>query len=183
MTSQTIGWRRGNAVAALAIAAVVVAACGGGSGGSAYSSSGSTPSSQSTVAGASAASTAIAAAPATATQASGATGHATVNVATSGDKRFVDANGMSLYVFQKDSAGSGKSACSNGCATAWPPLPLPAGATPTAGDGVDGLGVITRDDGTTQVTYDGLPLYRFASDKVPGDENGKSIPNWALATP
>jgi len=90
---------------------------------------------------------------------------------------------MSLYVFKNDTAGSGTSACNNGCALNWPPLTVPASATPTAGAGVDGLGTITRDDGTTQVTYDGLPLYRYAADRAPGDENGKSVPNWALAVP
>ena len=29
---------------------------------------------------------------------------------------------MTLYVFDKDAAGSGKSACNGGCATNWPPL-------------------------------------------------------------
>ena len=34
------------------------------------------------------------------------------------------------------------------------------------------LGTITRDDGTLQVTYNGLPLYFFKNDKAPGDANG-----------
>jgi len=166
-------------IAALAIAALAAAACGGGT-----SSGDKTATAQAAAPAVTSAPPKAATSAATAeSSASGTTGAATVNIATSGDKRFVDANGMSLYVFKNDTAGSGKSACNNGCATAWPPLTMPAGATPTAGDGVDGLAVITRDDGTMQVTYDGLPLYRFATDKAPGDENGKSLPNWALATP
>jgi predicted lipoprotein with Yx(FWY)xxD motif len=106
-----------------------------------------------------------------------------VNIATSGDSRFVDADGLTLYVFKNDVANSGKSSCNGACATNWPPLKAPASGTPVPGDGVDGLGVITRDDGTMQVTYDGLPLYHFATDKAPGDENGKAIPNWSLAIP
>jgi predicted lipoprotein with Yx(FWY)xxD motif len=43
-----------------------------------------------------------------------------------------------------------------------------------AGDGVDEslLSTITRDDGTTQVTYNGWPLYTFSGDTAPGDTNG-----------
>jgi predicted lipoprotein with Yx(FWY)xxD motif len=107
------------------------------------------------------------------------TGGATVEAGATG---LVDGRGFSLYLFANDTAGSGTSACSGGCLTAWPPLT--AAGEPTAGEGVNGeLGTITRDDGTTQVTYDGLPLYFFASDTAPGDTNGASIPNWSLAQP
>jgi len=161
---------------------IAAAACGGGTSSkdkTATASAGVPASSAAPTKAASAASTPAAAS----TAASGAAGKATINIATSGDKRFVDSAGMSLYVFKNDTANSGKSACANGCAVAWPPATVPVGTAPTAGDGVDGLGVITRDDGTMQVTYDGLPLYRYAPDKAPGDENGKAVPNWALATP
>ena len=50
--------------------------------------------------------------------------------------------GMTLYVFDKDAAGSGKSACNGDCAMNWPPL------TATAGDKAGGdYSIITRDDG------------------------------------
>jgi predicted lipoprotein with Yx(FWY)xxD motif len=93
-------------------------------------------------------------------------------------------NGMTVYTFTSDTAGSGTSACSGACLTKWPALTVAAGATPTAGDGVAGkLGTITRaDDGTLQVTYNGLPLYFFQNDKAPGDTNG-SYPNWNLVKP
>ena len=93
-------------------------------------------------------------------------------------------NGMTVYTFTNDTAGSGKSACSGGCLTKWPALTVPAGSTATAGDGVTGaLATITRtDDGTLQVTYNGLPLYFFSGDKAPGDMNG-SYPNWNLVKP
>ena len=77
---------------------------------------------------------------------------------------------MTVYVFTKDVKDSGKSACTGDCLKTWPALTVPAGATPTAGTGVTGkLGTITRDDGTLQVTYNGLPLYFFKNDKAPGD--------------
>ena len=108
-----------------------------------------------------------------------ATAGATVSA---GDAGLVDARGFSLYLFANDSSGSGASACSSGCASNWPPLTADGPLTP--GAGVTGeLGTITRDDGTAQVTYNGLPLYFFANDQAPGDTNGKDIPNWSLAQP
>jgi predicted lipoprotein with Yx(FWY)xxD motif len=81
---------------------------------------------------------------------------------------------MTLYNFTSDVKDSGKSACSGGCIQKWPALIVPAGGTPTGGTGVTGkLGTITReDDGTLQVTYNGLPLYFYEDDKAPGDANG-----------
>jgi predicted lipoprotein with Yx(FWY)xxD motif len=91
------------------------------------------------------------------------------------------ASGMTLYVFASDVANNGKSACNSGCATTWPPLTVPSGTTPTAGAGASGkLGTITRDDGTTQVTYNGLPLHHYSGDSAPGDTNG-NYPGWSAA--
>lgn len=86
----------------------------------------------------------------------------------------VGKDGKTLYVFLKDSAG--KSACSGGCATAWPPFTLASGASVKAGDGVSGtFASITRDDGTAQVTYDGAPLYYYAKDTKAGDVIGEGV--------
>jgi predicted lipoprotein with Yx(FWY)xxD motif len=69
-------------------------------------------------------------------------------------------NGKTVYQFANDVKDSGKSNCTGGCATTWPPLTVTAGATPSGGSGVPGtLGTITRaDDGTLQVTYNGPEL-------------------------
>jgi predicted lipoprotein with Yx(FWY)xxD motif len=94
-------------------------------------------------------------------------------------------NGMTLYYFQKDiDAADGKSQCTGGCLAKWPALTVPTGTTPTAGAGITGkLGTVVRDDDkTTQVTYNGLPIYFFANDKAPGDANGVYT-NWLLVTP
>ena len=110
------------------------------------------------------------ASPAT-TAASG--GGAAVALANAGDlgQVLVDAKGMTLYEFDKDSGG--KSACSGGCATAWPPAV--ATGTPAAGAGVDGskLSTITRDDGKTQLVYNGHPLYTFSGDAAAGQAGGQ----------
>jgi predicted lipoprotein with Yx(FWY)xxD motif len=91
---------------------------------------------------------------------------------------------MTVYTFTNDKADSGTSACTGACLVKWPALKVPAGTTPTGGPGVTGkLGTITRaDDGTLEVTYNGLPLYFYIGDKAPGDTTG-SYPNWNLVKP
>ena len=83
-----------------------------------------------------------------------------------------DAEGNTLYLFTNDERE--KSNCSEGCAAAWPPLLTDA--EPVAGEGVDTgrLGTITRDDGGTQVTFNGWPLSHFVNDGAPGDTNGQT---------
>ena len=86
-----------------------------------------------------------------------------------------DTSGMTLYVFDKDTAGSGKSACTASCATTWPPATT-SSATPGKPTGLSGaLTTITRDDGTHQLALDGHPLYRFASDTAAGQTNGDGV--------
>ncbi len=86
-----------------------------------------------------------------------------------------DDSGKTLYKFDKDTAGSGSSACtSSACAATWPADTVTG--TPTAGSGVPGaIGVITRTDGTKQVTLDGHPLYHYSGDKAVGDTNGNGF--------
>ena len=92
-------------------------------------------------------------------------------------------NGMTVYIFTKDVKDSGKSNCTSGCIDTWPALTVPAGATPSGGASLTGkLGTITRDDGTLQVTYNGLPLYFFKNDKAPGDSAGV-YENWEAVKP
>ncbi len=80
-----------------------------------------------------------------------------------------DADGNTLYLFDPDAQG--ESVCYDQCEEAWPPLVVDA----TAGEGLDEtlLGTTPRDDGSTQVTYNGWPLYYFAADEAPGDTNGQ----------
>jgi predicted lipoprotein with Yx(FWY)xxD motif len=85
-----------------------------------------------------------------------------------------DAEGMTVYVFDRDTPGSGESACTGQCLVAWPPV-LTESDSPAA-DGVSGdVGTITRDDGTMQVTLDGYPLYYWQDDAEPGDTTGQGV--------
>ena len=92
---------------------------------------------------------------------------------------FVNTAGMTLYTFDKDAAGSGKSVCNGQCAVAWPPLM--AGASDQAtGD----WSVVTRDDGSKQWGYKGKPLYLWNKDQKPGDKTGDGVLKvWSLARP
>jgi predicted lipoprotein with Yx(FWY)xxD motif len=96
---------------------------------------------------------------------------------TTKGKALVDAKGMTLYTFDRDSAG--KSACNGQCAQNWPPLMAPANAA-ASGD----WSVVTRDDGSKQWAYKGKPLYTWARDAKPGDVTGDGVNNiWHVAAP
>lgn len=86
-------------------------------------------------------------------------------------KALVGNNGRTLYLFEADKNGS--SACTEACAAAWPPDTV-TGA-PHAGSGVSQalLGTIKRPDGTTQLTYNGHPLYYFVADTGTGTAKGQ----------
>ena len=91
---------------------------------------------------------------------------------TSLGKILVDGQGRTLYLFQGDTGT--KSNCSGACATNWPPL---TSANPTVGKGANAsmIGTTKRSDGTTQVTYNGHPLYTFSGDSNPGDTSGQGV--------
>jgi predicted lipoprotein with Yx(FWY)xxD motif len=85
----------------------------------------------------------------------------------------VDSQGLTLYDFHKDKGST--SSCYGACAAAWPPL-LTDG-NPQAQGAADRsmLGTTKRKDGTTQVTYNGWPLYTYVADQSPGEANGNDI--------
>ena len=95
----------------------------------------------------------------------------------------VGPDGRTLYIFTQDTDGD--STCYDDCAEAWPPFEVPDGATVSAGEGVTGeLGITERDDGPSQVTYDGMPLYFYAADEEPGDATGEGVGGvWFIASP
>jgi predicted lipoprotein with Yx(FWY)xxD motif len=80
----------------------------------------------------------------------------------------VDAHGMTLYT--PDQESSGTITCTGACTAVWVPL-VPASGTPT-GSGAGKLAVLTRPDGSKQVTANGHPLYTFARDSSAGQATG-----------
>jgi predicted lipoprotein with Yx(FWY)xxD motif len=132
-------------------AAVVLAGCGGGSGGGTAAGYGGA-----------------------AKTASPTTGGATVALRpTKLGNALVTADGRTLYLFEQDKSPS--STCNGACASLWPPLTTKG--KPRAGTGVDPakLGTTQRKDGSTEVTYAGHPLYRYAPDAKAGDVHGQGL--------
>ncbi|MFA6414518.1 MAG: hypothetical protein WC217_00020 [Candidatus Paceibacterota bacterium] len=95
----------------------------------------------------------------------------------------VAANGMTLYLYTKDTKDV--SNCYNSCATAWPPYLSTAAEPLVAGTGVAGaLTTVTRTDGSKQLAYKGVPLYFWVNDTKPGDTTGQNVGGvWFVVKP
>ena len=95
------------------------------------------------------------------------------------DGVLIGPTGMTLYTFDRDAAGSGKSACNGPCATNWPPLMVADNAKP-----IGAYTIVMRDDGKKQWAYKGSPLYYWAKDTKTGDKTGDGVNNvWKVARP
>lgn len=84
----------------------------------------------------------------------------------------VDGSGRTLYVLTADKGST--SSCYSTCAGIWPPdtttgMPASSGVTASL------VGTTARTDHTTQVTYNGHPLYTFSHDAKAGDVNGEGV--------
>jgi predicted lipoprotein with Yx(FWY)xxD motif len=150
------------AVVGVGAVALAVAGCGGASGSKhagAYGAPSPTPSAPSAAASGGA-------------PAADGSGGASVALASSKlGKILVDGEGRTLYLFQADKGTASK--CDGACASAWPPVTTTG--KPVAGSGVSAakLGTTERSDGTSEVTYNGHPLYAFAGDGAPGQTTGQ----------
>jgi predicted lipoprotein with Yx(FWY)xxD motif len=82
---------------------------------------------------------------------------------TSLGKILVDTAGFTLYRFSRDTGKKNTCVASRECSTTWPALS--SSGRPTAGPGVNAslLSTIRLANGSTQVTYAGHPLYRYAA--------------------
>ena len=102
---------------------------------------------------------------------------------TSLGKVVVDSGGNTVYVFDKDTAGSGTSACTGACQAMWPPVQATS-SKPTVSGVTGQLGTIKRDDGTEQVTLAGMPLYVYSGDAKAGDVAGQAFGGlWWVVSP
>lgn len=93
-----------------------------------------------------------------------------------------DDAGRTLYAFAKDTNNA--SSCTGTCVQNWPPFT--AVSAPQVDSPLDAklVTLITRDDGTMQVSYDGHPLYYYSGDKNLGDVKGHGIGNvWHVLSP
>lgn len=95
----------------------------------------------------------------------------------------VNADGMSVYVFDKDTPNSGASTCEGECLDNWPAVMVEEGSLEV--DGVTGtVDTITRTDGSLQVTLNGWPLYLYAGDMAAGDVTGQAVGGvWWVISP
>ncbi len=156
--------RIGIALAAAAIGLLTLAGCSSGAGGNLYSHS-TTSSSTGSSTGALAGSVDL------------------KTASTSLGTVVVDGKGLTVYVFDKDTANSGKSACSGVCAKQWPAVTTTS-STPSV-TGVTGkVGTFSAAAGGEQVTLNGLPLYTYAGDSSAGDVMGQGIAgSWWVVGP
>ncbi|MEK6250413.1 MAG: hypothetical protein AABM43_00495 [Actinomycetota bacterium] len=102
-------------------------------------------------------------------------------------KILVDSKGLTLYYFEKDKQGGKSSTCSGACASVWPPVTTSGAPKGQNGAQASKLGTIKRSDGSTEVTYNGWPLYTYVSDTKPGDAKGNDLKQfgatWYALTP
>jgi predicted lipoprotein with Yx(FWY)xxD motif len=96
-----------------------------------------------------------------------------------------DGQGRTLYLFENDTAGA--STCSAACVAVWPAAATTGGAQAGPGVSTSMLSTIQRSDGSTQVTYNGHPLYRYVGDTKPSDTNGQGLnqfgAGWYVVSP
>ena len=119
-----------------------------------------------------------------ATSAPASTAAAELSVAQSKAGQIVVADqGLSVYMFTKNTKDSGTSACTAGCLTTWPPVTSTT-ATPTVSGVTGKVGTIPTADGKMQVTINGMPIYYYAKDQTAGDTMGQGVGGvWYLVTP
>jgi predicted lipoprotein with Yx(FWY)xxD motif len=95
----------------------------------------------------------------------------------------VTGKGQAVYEFDKDTPGSGKSACTGSCVSLWHAVTTTSSAPSVTG--VKGtVATIPTTDGTQQVTLAGHPLYTYAGDSASGQISGEGVMNiWWLVSP
>lgn len=166
-------WRGLLVVGAVGATALLAAACGSSSSSGTTSSTSSPPTTHGSAYPTPTSSTAVAP-----TTGGATTGGVVVSASSRGSVGVVltdGADGPTLYRYTPD--GTGPSTCTGACAQAWPPLTVPSASSVTAGSGVPAadLGTSTRPGGGLQVTYKGMPLYRYAGDSQASSTSGQGV--------
>ena len=95
--------------------------------------------------------------------------------------------GRTLYIFENDTAGEEpESACMGGCVDAWPAWAAPSPWVIPSTLDVETFGAFSNenpDPAVNQATFQGWPLYFFATDDEPGEVAGAEVANWAAVSP
>lgn len=139
--------RHGAALAGIAAAAMLAAACGS-SGGNTASPAASAK-----------------AAPKTVVSARQLSGVGTV---------LVNSSGMTIYTPKSPAEVNGNIKCTGSCLGFW--LPVKASSANPGSGGLPGkVGTVHLSDGTTQLTYNGRPLYTFRLDTAAGQARGNNF--------
>jgi predicted lipoprotein with Yx(FWY)xxD motif len=81
-------------------------------------------------------------------------------------------SGKTLYSPQQETHG--KILCTGPCLSFWFPVQVTAGAALRTPSGVTGVLGRIADDGLTQLTINGRPLYTFRLDQAPGQAHGNN---------
>ncbi len=93
-----------------------------------------------------------------------------------------DGSGMTLYTYANDEKG--KSNCTSFCLQSWPAFSVADGPKPGEGVQAAMLSTFKREDGMTQITYNGLPLYQYRADVKEGDVKGQNSSQlWYIIAP
>jgi predicted lipoprotein with Yx(FWY)xxD motif len=82
----------------------------------------------------------------------------------------VDSAGKTLYFADQEADGTIK--CTESCLAFW----FPVEGTDSTAKAMDGLAVVKRsDNGVSQLTFEGKPLYTFKLDTGPGQSKGNNL--------
>ena len=96
-----------------------------------------------------------------------------------------DSQGKTLYLFEKDQPGV--STCTGTCLGVWPAFTATGAIVAGPGVTTSMLSTIQRSDGSSEVTYNGHPLYYYVGDRNPGDANGQGLnqfgASWYVVSP
>ena len=103
-----------------------------------------------------------------------ATQSGVVKVGTAASMTFLETSkGLAIYEFAIDSPGH--SNCDSTCLQYWPAVVAPATLPAHVAGTTATFGVLTRADGTKQLTINGWPAYTYAADTAPGMTNGQGV--------